>query len=313
MIAIVPLESEPFDVRYNVAIFAIGYEKRSSFAVRCGLRADLLIGIPFDSNQVLSFNENIDIARRASAVIAPAESAEIRDIVSSAFDSAESNVGSRAHIRIAVDISSFTRSRLADILFAVFSRSRPRGRVSVDFIYSPAEYAGPPESSVGAITMGTVASGYSGTLRRSSLPLTAVFGLGYEPQLAVGAYEMLEPSVAWGFRPIGLDSRFGPAVDLSNDQLYRVLHDDKVVDYRLDDPLTLVSNLESLVYAMSADSRIVLIPMGPKLFALACLLVSLGEREIRPAVWRIGQVDRRHPSQVVEDGRVVGLSVEFRG
>jgi hypothetical protein len=292
------------DREYDLFVYSVGYERRSSHALRLGLTGRRTLALCFEKNHVLSFEDNLAIAKSAGATIfTPSTDDGVRGLVGDYLPSGALT------FRIAVDISSMPRQRIASFLLA-FDEAAKRGvDVEMDFFYSPAAFSSPPLTPSSTLHAGPVLREYSGRLRRTSLPIGTLIGLGYEPQRAMGAFELLEPTTAWAFRPQGGDPRFTEALQTSNDLLLRVLGEDRVFDYKVEHALDTVYALESFVYAVQGSHRLVLLPMGPKIFALACLLVALSDEPDRPAVWRVGERVYSHVSDIEENGNLVGLGV----
>jgi hypothetical protein len=77
--------------------------------------------------------------------------------------------------------------------------------------------------------------------------------------------------------------------------------------YPLSKPLDTFVQLESFVFGITRTHNLIVLPFGPKLFALCAMLVGMVHPEV--AVWRVsGGEDRidREPS-----GELFGLTVDF--
>lgn len=294
-------------VEYDLAVVSIGYERRSTHLLRRGLTAGKTLGIAFDQLHIHSFDSNLEIAEESGCDIRFAGGQE--DAGHLLLEEAELFDGG-AHL--AIDISSMTRKRMASLLLALDQLAGTEiEKLVVDFFYSPAAYLDPPTEPVGTLRAGPLGPEFAGRLRRTSLPVGAVIGLGYEPLRALGAFELLEPTRTWAFRPISPDQRYSEALDAANEQICELIGLDSVLEYDLLSGVEMLYSLESFVFAVQSDYRLVLLPMGPKIFALACLLIGLDSGAERPAVWRVGEVDYHQPSDVIESGSVVGIRVDF--
>jgi hypothetical protein len=303
--------SDSFDVEYpyDLVIVALGYETRSSHLLRLGLSAARILALPFTDNQVAAFSDNYNLATSLNCVIAPTTEDSLGPTLAEMLAEILPP-NPHAETTIAIDISSFTRSYLASILATVSRMARQfQGRLIVHFVYSPARYTAALQESPPRLAMAPIGAGFGGTLRRSDLPLGVVFGLGYEPQQAVGAYEILEPSSCWAFFPRGSDRRFMSDVERANSHLLSILPPEAVLPYDLSEPATLISSLESLSFSLAVDTRVLLVPMGPKIFTLAALLVALSDQPARPAVWRVGQVKYTAVQDIEESGELVSVSI----
>lgn len=302
----------PFSVRpakfsagrsYDLFLCALGFEDRSTFILRSGIDAERRAAFPFNSMRVGAFRNNLQVARAVGAEVHESESDDrFRALMANLLASA-----TRAHesATIAVDISSFTRVRLAHIVKALEVASGST-RIEVDFLYAPARFSPPPTTVEGMLEAGPVTPEFRGSMRRVSIPLTAVIGLGYEPQRALGAFELLEPADTWAFLPSSDNRRYDESLQTANSSLLDLIPDGQVLTYNVRDAADTYYRLESFVFTMKTHNRLALVPMGPKIFALCCLLIGANHEAARPAVWRIGErAQSVHESEA--DGHIVAL------
>ena len=91
--------------------------------------------------------------------------------------------------------------------------------------------------------------------------------------------------MVWAFRPVAGDDDYDSAVQLANGEWLTDLPGGCVHDYRVRDPFGCFVELESLVYGLRQMSRVVLVPFGPKIFALCSLLVATIYSDV--GVWRV--------------------------
>lgn len=300
---------EPAD-RYDLLIYAIGYEARSTYVLKQGIRGARSLGFAFTTSTVMHFDANLAFAREhGSGILSPGSDVEFGSAVRSAVEVALQGIEAP---RICVDISSFTRARIARLLveFEIAAKARPD--MIVDFLYVPAAFEPPPEiGSAGVLSASPVLARFRGSLRRASIPIAAVFGLGYELQRAIGALELIEPSQAWAFVPSSDDPRFTDAVTDANRQLIASIGSGACLPYPVLDPLESYYLLDSFLFSVREWNRVVLLPMGPKIFALCCLIQGLSTAEARPAVWRVGARSEGLPLESEPRGQIVGLTVRF--
>lgn len=288
---------------YDLAISSLGFERRSTFLARMGLTARRNLCFAFDTNRVQAFDQNRDDARIHGLQIVDRPESEFVHRV-------QTLLREQQYAHIAVDISSMTRRRLSVLVTELANQSLDVGRgVDVDFFYCPAKFAPPAPDDIDILQAGPL-PGFAGPLRRASLPVAAVLGLGYEPHRALGVIEYLEPSSAWLFAP--LSSRdYEAAVQLANSPVLSLVPPEFRLTYDVSDPAGTLNALDSLAFAAGESRRLVMVPMGPKIFALVALLVSLGAGEKRPAVWRVGEGNLRRPLVAEENGNIVGLRTRF--
>ena len=208
-----------------------------------------------------------------------------------------------------VDISSMSRPMLADIVYQLSTIERA-DEVLVTFAYLPSTFVKLAAEYAPVAVTEPVTPEYAGWTSMPERPITAVVGLGYEYDLALGTIEYLEPTAAWIFMPTGEDRRYDDAVKQANRDLRGMLSDDRAMTYQVDNPARVHAVLESLVYGLLQTSRPILIPFGPKIFSLCCLLIA---RTYAPAVtvWRVSGESYARPGDREASGKVVCLKARF--
>lgn len=294
--------------RPDVFIGAIGYESRSSWALGQGwANGAKIVGFPFPTLREGAFSNSLERYREEGAFIAEAGTeTEFRDALRAIT---RDLIGAGRPAAVTVDISSFSRRRLATVVTACKAVLSSVGG-AVDFIYSPAEFHDYREPE-GTLSAEPVTRDYRGVLRRSSIPIAAIFGLGYEPRRAAGAFELLEPSKIWLFQPVSPDQRFDAAIEAANAHLLSLVGEQGRLEYPVIDPAATFMLLDSLVFSIKRSSRLVLVPMGPKPFALACMLLGASNEPERPAVWRVGPRGHHGVDDARASGPVVGLRAHW--
>jgi hypothetical protein len=111
-------------------------------------------------------------------------------------------------------------------------------------------------------------------------------GIGYEDDLALGMLEELEVAEVWGFRPRDHDLRYDSAIDQRNLGLFEEIPPSNLIKYSVFDPYSLFVSVESLIALAKYKYRLILVPFGPKIFALSgCLACLTHYPEI--GFWRV--------------------------
>lgn len=301
MITVGHLEVDLSEVR-DLHIGAIGFESRSGYVLAEGIRSRRVVLFPYVNSANDAYARNLAAAVDMGA--------ELRANSSVAIMSRELDLilgELQPHSRVSVDISSFDRRRLATLVLKL----REHRIESVDFLYVPSRFSQPFENKSEVLEAGPVLPEFAGQLRRSSIPLTAVIGLGYEPERAAGVFELLEPNKTWAFLPDSNSPEYAAALVTANRLLLHNMAASDVLTYPVLQPLEIYIRLESFVRSLNASNRLVLVPMGPKVFALCCFLLALGDEPNRPAVWRVGDMAPSPMVDVHPLGSIVGLKVNF--
>jgi hypothetical protein len=210
--------------------------------------------------------------------------------------------------RLAIDVSSMSRPRIAAVA-QTLTELPGHGDLTVDLLYAPAEFRPPGDLPPGVLSLAPVSQYFVGLLQTRRVPQPLV-GLGYEPFKAAGALESLEVRQPILYIPNGFDDRFKPEVLAANDGLIRSHEQPETVEYFVAEPFELYALLEGQLQGLLSNGEApVVIPLGPKLFALcACLAAAAHHPHV--SVWR-ASFDLDEPAVPHEaDGWVCGLTVQ---
>lgn len=297
---------------YHVLIAVLGYERRATYiSERIGRNATKRIAIGFEHTHELWYSKNQRWFAREGFRVESCSDSSYGRLVQSEIEEAEKKHRGVEDLRICVDISSISRFRMAEIVDAI-SALRTTRAVAVDFLYARAMFSKPPEDGFHARSIGPVSPRFRGSVRNINLPRSAVIGVGYEYELAAGVVERLETSDVWTFQPASADERYDELADTANQFLWLVVPRERRLRYRVERPLDVLINLESLVSGLARVSTPVLVPFGPKIFTLCCLCVGMiHNRNVE--VWRVATSPSVVPMDRRADGLVVGLTVRFDG
>lgn len=294
-------ESESFDV----IVVALGFENRSSFvASQYASRSSTKIALGYPDNHDLSWATNRAALLRLGFVIDEVLDDGIRSCIASHLDEVVSE-----RVRVAVDISCFSRVRLAQIIEACFDHSY-RSAMDVTFLYAPARYTDDAGIESSITIAEPLISDFSSLVADPEKPVGAIVGVGFEPNLALGVSEYLDVASVFAFAPTGVDRRYDRRTEGANREFFLTRNMTHVLPYDVFDPLTLYTKIETLVYGIGVEHRVCIVPLGPKIFALAALLVAASSPE-PVAIWRFSSASASVPRESVADGRVAGLRIRI--
>jgi hypothetical protein len=291
---------------YESLLCSLGYESRSrALAERLGsaVGGPSIYAAAFEHSHNDVYVENRDALESFRAEIFEVTDDEFRDW---AFDW----LGATGDRRIAIDISSMSRPRIAALVEAL--ELTGRDDLLADFLYVPQVYQGPAQPSEAPAALGPVSAAFAGWSPDIEQPVVIIFGLGYEPLRAAAAIDALEPALAVPFFPIGRDEAFIKDVEFANAGILGLENQGVTPprQYRIEDPFTCFAELDALLskYLEREGARPLLLPLGPKIFALICLLASAVHQHAVP-VWRAspGQLEEpvdRSPEDVLVTLRV---------
>jgi hypothetical protein len=295
---------------YDALIGCVGYETRASYAPKTlRVEAKLRLACAFSERHELAFDTNLQWFRSNQYEVEECDDSEcevwwrksLARIASSAQDHA---------CRVCVDISSFSRRRLAIIVGGLMKMAATKS-VEVDFVYSVAKFTAMPPSESPTVSSGPITSDFAGWFNRPDWPTVLVIGLGYEPEKALGAIEYLEPSGVWAFVPHGFDAKYDEAVNRANREFWAFVPQERRQFYRVDKPYDCLLALESLVHSGTGYANPIILPFGPKIFSLCCLVTAIMHRP-KVAVWRVSSGQLDEAIDRIPNGTIVGLNVTFR-
>ena len=294
--------------KLDLLICACGYETRATYvADQLVIEAEGRIALGFSAQQELQYAAN-----RAWFIAA---GFELLDVDENGFslavrDALRTIVSLDHPLHVAVDISCLNRSRLARLvteLAAVASTA-----MEVSFIYCIAKYS-PPVSDMSATSVvEPVTAEFAGWTTYPDRPPAAVLGLGYEESRAIGIVDHLEiTNATWAFVPVGPIAEYSESVDAANSSLYAMIGvQGRRIAYEVTDPASLFRELNSLIELLMTRYNPIIIPFGPKVFALVSMLVATLHEEV--GVWRVSSGVRERPSDRLPSEHVTVLHVRFQ-
>lgn len=298
------------ETRYDLFVGAIGYESRASHAVLQVIDAvDNVVSAPFERNQLLNYEANLELFHRLGTVLSGDERyrKELREYIDVYLESTERRrkiLGKP--FRVCVDISSMTRLRLADTMVAIyFDRSEHKSSIAVDWIYSPSRYS-TRLLNTGPVQFNDAIPNFEGW-GDPVMPLHAVVGLGLEGDLALGVLDDLEPADTTVFEPVGFDEAYDRKINERNRNFISGVPLHRRFRYDVTSPYASFLTLSSAVSALSSVDRVVILPLGPKIFALMSLLIASVEQET-VTIWRLSADVLGEPIDRKAAGPIYGLT-----
>ena len=302
--------SQIVDNQYCLAVGTVGFEQRSRYFFSAyDISSNARMASGFNDRNVMSFNENRKFFENNGFSFSCHDVHEFGKELLGRIrveDSSE-RLTEDEPVSVCVDISTMNRLRMAQVM-EVLLNSDWQHQVVVDFVYCLSSYSPPPDVPTTIATAGPISNSFSGWSCEPDTATCAVFGVGYEPDRVVGAIEFIEPAFVWAYVPEGPDPRFANKVKEVNDRVWDDVPEQCIVQYKLAEPFNTFVNLESLVYSLSQQHRPILIPFGPKLFTIQCLLAATIHSP-KVAVWRVSGGETAEAENKEASGDVYALRV----
>jgi hypothetical protein len=306
LIAVERLPDNWVQTAYHLAVGAVGYESRSRHLFETlEITSHLNVAAAFDTQNVLAFDSNLRWFQSRGF--------SIESISDSAYEEWFSGMLRKAvldddDMHVIFDISSLSRTRIAQAL-SVARRFNGHQKLTIDFLYCLAEFTPPPTSQSANSHVGPVTNEFAGWWSEPERSLSAVVGLGYEQDKALGAVEYLEAKEVWIFQPQSVIEAYTFELESANQTLLSMTDANHRFVYRVQDPLDCYSKMLSLVQGLLATSNVVLLPFGPKIVVLCSLIIAATDQRI--AVWRVSAQEAEEPVDRKGSSNFYGLRVTF--
>jgi hypothetical protein len=261
----------------------------------------------FTEQQELHYAENLHWFCDNGFMVEACDDAQFKEWVVQALQNLFEQ--SSDEYRIAVDVSSMSRLRMAYIVDTLREFQGPT--IVVDFIYSIALFSPPQTAEVQNVHVGPVLKSFAGWSLNPDRPAVAILGLGYEENKALGAVEHLQVSQVWAFEPTSPIVEYRDALERANQVFFQSLRRENRISYRAEQPYECFVKLESLTERCLRSSGVVLLPFGPKIFAICALLVACVHPDA--AVWRVSAGGAEPAADRVASSHFCGITAVFAG
>jgi hypothetical protein len=308
---ITPLPAHTFEslkgVDYDAAIASLGFETRCrQIPEALGVPANTAV-LAFGDRHELDFAKNNEWFKSHKWQIV-----EINDekVIAWVVDWLRDLCSDRSTaVRVAVDVSSMSRLRIAGVIEAVLSLPR-EARIEMDLLYTPSQFKPPDHGKEPLVyDIAPVSDYFAGWWADLDASLLAIIGVGYELEKAASVIDKLEPEQTLVFSPQGEDAQYADEVGLANEALMRtkgVIA--PPVPYEVADPFACFSEIESMLSELGSKHRVAVVPLGPKIFAACAMLASALHSETSQVI-RVTAGTRQRAENRVSSGKVYGLGL----
>jgi hypothetical protein len=306
-IRVAPSNGKP-DGKFDLLVVCLGYETRSLYiAERYTAASTTRLALAFQKRLVGNYDRNRKFYETHDFKILPFNTDEFAE----AFHAELLEVASKAKLqtRVLIDISSMSRPMIATVVVELSKLSAHLG-IEVTFVYCPAVFTKPSNVRQPVTVSQPVIPELAGWSVQPERSVAAIVGLGFEFDQALGAIEFLEPAVAWTFIPFGEDQQFDRAVAEANNDLLTALKPERIVRYNVADPYRCFVELEALTYGLMDNMRPIIVPFGPKLFALLSFLIGVIHSP-NVTVWRVSGDQVGMPDDRIASGNIISLNTIF--
>lgn len=267
------------DAEFDLILSVCGYESRARHILEArSVEGRMKVAVGYGSSEILAFDENKDKFEDAGYLVKSVSELEYETFIESLVRSVRQ--GADMPARVLIDISCFTRLRLAQTIEALFES----GSFELEVFYSLAAFQPPASEDPPNEFLCPVTEYLSGWTGGEDKAVVLVSGLGYEQTMALGIMEHIDPYDLWLFSPVSPIVEYDSAVISSNELLLSTAPVSNILNYPVMQGDVLLAKLLPLVDSLRRDYRCILMPLGPKVFALSCIIVGCIYRDV--SVWR---------------------------
>lgn len=294
---------------YGLSVFALGFESRALHLLESvRARSGRILALGFDHGHELAYAVNRESFEAVSATIEDSLSdREFEEMMRLYVSTLSRDV----HQVVFIDVSCFSRFRIAAVVHILFSMAESfRAGLTIDFAYSVASFEMPITTRQVNTIVGPAHYAFSGWSQGGYSSTAAVLGLGYEQDQALGVVEYLQAGEVWAFTPNSPILEYKPEVERANELLLSELPPNRILQYEVCAPKSVIAILESVVRGLSDNHSVVMVPFGPKIFVLCSLIVAAMRDDL--AVWRVSQGDTIKAHDRMASDVAVGLRISFQ-
>lgn len=198
---------------------------------------------------------------------------------------------------VCIDITYIERNEMAEIFAILADAANESFQIDVAVVYALAVYHPPSQQFTPNDRVSPAHPRFSGWYAKPQFPVTAVVGLGYEKDKAIGAIEYIEADNCYVFIPSSVEEKYITSVHEQNALLLKETNKSNIVTYNVHDPVESIYMLNSIIVETKKSNKPALFPFGPKIFFSASLIVALVHPEV--SVWYVSgeHIDNKYADQ----------------
>jgi hypothetical protein len=181
-------------------------------------------------------------------------------------------------IRIMVDCTSMYRPWYYELFRWFGEKQEVYDRAVIRFVYTMADYV--EEKTPHKVRK--LEEFLKFETRKKKTGKVLIMGLGQEPKVSEDIYKQLNPDLLFlYYADSPVDKRFVKELFVNNHGLINATHIRNLIAYPINNGHAIYQSLINTILPLRDDYRITLVPQGPKIFSLACLLIKMSYPDVR--------------------------------
>jgi hypothetical protein len=289
------------DENFDIIICASGYESRATFFLSKLTPAQLTnakrICFAFPDRHVHSRDQNDKLLKKNDFTFFQVNSPRI-DAYTEIYHTLFKTIVKKK-VNVFLDYSCMTSVLYASMVKYFKDFSSQFDEVSIFFSYTQALFCEPHK---GASLFYNEPIPLFDPIQSTDKKIALIIGLGYEEDKALGLYEYFQNDNQdiYLFVTGKSSGEFYNEAFKNNKKLINIVDTENLLVYDLSNIPHLLSTIDALVnYLINTDYRVVLAPIGPKVFTLCAMLVNLLHREV--TIYRLSDGDLGEPVDRIAD------------
>lgn len=259
---------------FDIFIYAIGYEKRSSFFRSKEPKASNFFAIDYECPERGDYNVNKKESEKfgdEQLIYSRNSGRQFLHILKERL-SITKNTTEQTRC-IGLDVSCLDRTLMSYVIISLLEVIEKNDRII--FFYTPSKFIEPRLYLSPLKKFGPAVPELSGFVGNPYKNRALIMGLGYEYGAALNVLNILEPEFSHLFYPIGDDERFLPHVKYANFDFEFGMNEYKVSSYNFSDPVALHGQMRDMIFSLSPMYTVMIVPFGPKLFSAIGILLCI--------------------------------------
>jgi hypothetical protein len=294
-------------LKFDVFIAVSGYERRCSYLLEnYKIKADKRIAIGFTE-------KSGELFRKRNNEILKAHGFQF--ITASGNDSQQLNSSlisllydlKRKKLKILIDYSCMTKMWYSSIINFLLSEEHNIKKAQAYFSYTPAKFDKPKKQK-------SIKYAHSVILGKRCFdpdkPTALIIGLGVEKNRATYLQQMVKPEhTILMYADPAPDRNYVECVFDNNQEIIATVGARNLINYPLEDQQKTNEMITNICLDLRMKYNVILAPLGPKVHALSCLLLSSRYPDID--VWRVSAGSNESIYDKTPDGPPLILKVLF--
>lgn len=293
--------------KLNCIIAAAGFHSRCTYvAENMDIGDAKKLVVTFDEKDSTGFRQEHESVFKKLGFISVSESINSGNNIEKLLSSI-CNDGVSENLNILVDYSCMPKIWISTILNYIHDNESLKQRINVFFAYTPKKFVAGAKKRVEFI--GPITRTDESIKNDKGIVLLA--GLDNSLGSTMKIIDKVNPERIFAFIPDpAFNEDYLKSLLETNKPLLEEVDKDDIMKYPAENPDQINSLLTSLCLELRLNSRIVIVPQGPKTFTLTSLLLSMRYPDIK--LWEIiSSAGKYNPEEGIADGKPVILKAIF--